>query len=271
MALANTALPGRSSPDSRVYLTDHLMIIRALIFRMVRVKFMRAPAGFLLEFFQPTLSCVAHYFIFWAVSKGMPPGMSLEQFIWGAFTPWLTFSQTYHVLERLPGSKAPPIPGVTAMHARLVHVVWNIVSKGAFCYGSVAIMIVFGDNITFPNVPLTALILVLAATLGMGLGMSIEGICRVAPALDSIFHMLSYGLFITAGIYFSVSTSPLILMKFFVYNPLLHLVEYERYAFDPGYPVNLVSLTYPLAWAAGLLLSGLLINRRLSRKQPLLT
>jgi capsular polysaccharide transport system permease protein len=261
--MAFTVLPPRTKRTSSVYFTDHLLIIRALILRNARVKFRRSPIGILLEFFLPTLSCVAHYLIFWATNRQMPPGTSLEQFIWAAFAVWLTFSHIYHTLEKQATAKAPPIPGITTMHVRFAHCAWNILFKAAFLYGSVALMIIFGDDIRFPNVPLTAFILSLSAILGAGLGMSIDGICRVQPIFEPIFHVLSYLLFITTGIYFSVPSMPQPLARFFLYNPLLHLVEYERHAFNPGYPVNLVSLSYPAAMAAGLLLFGLLLNRRL--------
>jgi capsular polysaccharide transport system permease protein len=256
-----------SKKSNSIDIVDHLLIIRALLLRTVHVRFVRSPAGFLLEFFRPTLSCVAHYFLFWAVNKPMPPGISLEQFVWAPFVVWLTFNQIYHTVEVLHSAKVPPIPGTTTMHMRFAHCVWHIVSKGAFCYGSVALMILFGDNIRVPDVPLTMLILMIAATMGLGLGMFVEGACRVMPILEPIFHILSYVLFLSSGIYFSLATSPIVAQHVLIYSPLLHLVEYERYAFFPGYPINLLSLSYPASWAAGLLLLGLLVNRRLRYTQ----
>jgi capsular polysaccharide transport system permease protein len=261
--MAFASLSRGAKPGSPTYLVDHLFIIRALTLRNVRAKFIRSPLGFFMEFFAPALSCAAHYLIFWAGNKAMPPGTSLEQFIWAAFAVWLTFSNIYHTVERQVASKAPPIPGVTSMHVRMSHVAWNLISKTLFLYGSVALMKLFGDNVNFPDVPLTALILGIATVMGVGLGLSIDGICRVAPIFEPIFHILSYVLFITTGIYFSASQMPVSFATVFLYNPLLHLVEYERYAFNSGYPINVVSLHYPASWAAGLLLFGLMMNRRL--------
>jgi capsular polysaccharide transport system permease protein len=244
-------------------LIDHLFIIRALILRTVRLRYIRSPAGFVLEFFRPLLSCVAHYFLFWAVNKPMPPGMKLEQFVWAPFIVWLTFNQTYRTVEILHASKPPPLPGVTAMHMRFAHAAWHIVSKGAFCYGSIAIMLLFGDAIPVPNIPLTIYILFVSATLGLGLGMIVEGASRVMPMMEPVFHVLSYVLFLSCGIYFSFAMSPIVVQHVLYWSPLLHLVEYERLAFYPGYPVHLLSLSYPTGWAIGLLLVGLLVNRRL--------
>jgi ABC-type polysaccharide/polyol phosphate export permease len=68
-------------------------------------------------------------------------------------------------------------------------------------------------------------------------------------------------LFITAGVYFSAINLHRALGYWVLYNPLIHLLEQARQALYPGYPVFEVSLWYPLAWAFGLTLAGLVLNR----------
>jgi ABC-type polysaccharide/polyol phosphate export permease len=244
-----------------MYLIDHLLIIRALILRNIRQKYLQAPAGFFVEFLRPSISCVAHYYIFWAVNRNIPAGISLEQFVWAAFVVWYTFSQVYRDVQR--ARAFPAFPGVSAMHVRLGYCTWEFMIEATFCYGSVALMMIFGDNIAFPNVPLTALILLLAAAQGLGLGMAVGTIARVAPLSRPLLEVLPWILFISSGIYYSVSTMPQVFARLVVYFPVLHLVEYERYAFEAGYPIAHVSLWYPTLWAAGLLLLGLALSRRL--------
>jgi ABC-type polysaccharide/polyol phosphate export permease len=52
------------------------------------------------------------------------------------------------------------------------------------------------------------------------------------------------------------------------FNPLLHLVEYERYAFDPGYPIALVNLGYPTVFAMSLIMLALMGRKAAYRKAP---
>jgi capsular polysaccharide transport system permease protein len=218
------------------------------------------------EFLRPAIACVVHYFVFWALNKLMPPGVSLEQFIWAAFVVWFTLIQTYQGLQQPNRTNAPPFPGVSRMHMRLAICAWAVLANATFCYVSVFIMMIFGDNIGIPNIPLTALILLIAAAMGFGIGLLVEAICRVVPLLDPVFHLMPYIMFISAGIYFSTATEPPVMAAIFVYSPILHLIEYERYAFNPGYPVGFVSLTYPAFCAAALLVLGLTANRRFRYK-----
>jgi ABC-type polysaccharide/polyol phosphate export permease len=243
-------------------LVDHVLIIRAMLLHNLRIKYLNRPAGFLAEFLRPAFVCVLHYFTFWAVNKKMPPGVSLEQFIWGAFLVWFTFSQIYFVLERSHSARVPRFPGVSRMHMRLAICVWSVISNATFTYVSV-LLIIFRDNITFPDVPLTALILLITVTLAFGSALLSEAICRVVPFLEVVFHLFPWLIFLSSGIYFSIVYVPQKLAVVDIYNPVLHLVEYERYAFNPGYPIGLVSLWYPAACGISLLLLGLALNRRL--------
>jgi ABC-type polysaccharide/polyol phosphate export permease len=219
--------------------------------------------GLLAEFVRPAAICILHYFTFWAVNKKMPSGVSLEQFIWAAFLVWFTFSQIYFTLEKTHSGGTLRFPGVSAMHLRLAICAWSVSANAVFTYVSVLLMMVFGDNIALPDVPLTAYILLLTAMLGLGLGLFSEAVCRVVPFLEIFFHLFPWMIFLSSGIYFSIMNVPRQLAVVDLYNPVLHLVEYERYAFDAGYPIALVSWSYPTACATGVLLVGLALNRRL--------
>jgi ABC-type polysaccharide/polyol phosphate export permease len=244
-------------------IVDQILIIRALLLRNLRLRYLNHPTGLFADFLRPAVVCIFHYFTFWAMNKKMPPGVSLEQFIWGAFLVWFTFSQIYFTLERARSRGTPRFPGVTAMHMRLAICAWSLTANVIFAYVSVLLMMVFGDNIALPDVPLTAFILLLTAMLGLGFGMLSEAICRVVPFLELFFHLFPWLIFLSSGIYFSIVNAPRQLAVVDLYNPVLHLVEYERYAFAPGYPITLVSLWYPAACATGVLLVGLALNRRL--------
>jgi ABC-type polysaccharide/polyol phosphate export permease len=244
-------------------IVGHILIIRALLLRNLRLRYQNRPAGLFAEFVRPAVVCILHYFTFWAINKKMPPGVSLEQFIWAAFLVWFAFSQIYFNLERTRSSGSANFPGVSAMHLRLAICAWSLTVNAVFTCVSVLLMMVFGDNIAFPDVPLTAFVLLLTAMLGLGLGMLSEAVCRVVPFLELFFHLFPWLIFLSSGIYFSVVNVPRQLAVVDLYNPVLHLVEYERYAFDSGYPITLVSLWYPTACATGFLLLGLALNRRL--------
>jgi capsular polysaccharide transport system permease protein len=184
----------------------------------------------------------------------------MEEFIWAGFMVWFVFSQICFGLQWRPPPR-PPFPGVTVMHMRLAMCAWPLIANGLFCYVSVFIMFIFGDDIRVPDVPLTCFVLLLAAMLGFGWGLFSEGICRAAPILGPLFHFIPWLVFLSSGIYFSVTSVPIQMATVDVYNPMLHLLEFERKAFDRSYPVSLLSLSYPATCAVVILFAGLIVNR----------
>ena len=234
----------RSAGMRPTLLVDHILIIRTLLLRLLRLKYMKRPAGFIMEFFRPTIICVLHYYTFTLIDKATAPGIAMEEFVWGGFVVWFVFS---HICVGL-GHHLPsrfPFPGVSAMHLRLAMATWSLLSNMAFLYISVIIMIIFGDDVRFPSILVTTFVLLTAATMAFGWGILAEALCRAAPILEPIFHFLPWLVFLTSGVYFSFESVPLEMAEIDIYNPLLHLIEYERSAFDPGYPVKLLSLSYP--------------------------
>ena len=109
------------------------------------------------------------------------------------------------------------------------------------------------------NVPETCVVFAMAGMSGFGLGLGLERLSRRMAVVKTVEKLLTWGLFITSGLYFSLATTPVLVARWFVYNPILHLVEYQRHAFDPGYPVALLDLRYPAVISVALLMTGLLI------------
>ncbi len=252
----------RGRPPRPVYLIDHILIIRALILRTLRLKYMDRPAGFLMEFLRPTVIDVLHYYIFSALGKPMPGGIPVEEFVWGGFAVWLTFTGIWMPIKNSKSVPTVPFPGVTAMHVRIAICAWPILINALFVYGSFSIMKLFGDNVVFPNMLMFGLVLLIAAALGLGMGLTVGAVCRITPLIDPFLHILPWFLLIGSGVYGSITSSPPYLQEILVWSPPIHLVEYARYAFDSGYPVKLVNLGYPILWAVGLILVGLAMAKR---------
>lgn len=260
---ANKSFPtGRAHSPRPVYLVDHILIIRALILRTLRLKYMGRPAGFLMEFLRPTVIDVLHYYIFSALGKPMPGGIPVEEFVWGGFAVWLTFTGIWMPIKNSKSAPTVPFPGVTAMHVRIAICIWPILINAVFVYASFFILKLFGDNVAYPNMLMFGLVLIITAMLGLGMGLVIGGICRITPLLDPFLHILPWFLLIGSGIYGSIMSSPSYMQEILVWSPPIHLVEYGRHAFDTGYPVVLVNLWYPALWAVGLILLGLAMAKR---------
>lgn len=256
-------LSGRLDPVSRISVTDHLLIVRALVLRDLRLKYRGSRIGFFVVFIQPIVVIVAHYYFFLALRKPMPANLPIEIFVIAGFSVWYTFNYTAYGL--MTGKKGPAaavaIPGVTPMHRRVAKSLWQLLANLSLCLTAVIPLRLCGDAVPFPAVPSTVLIFLLAGSLGFGFGLLLEALGMLLPSLDPFKKILIWSLFITSGIYFSISQTNLTLAEIFWYNPMLHLLEWQRHAFDPGYPIAHVTLLYPAAWALGLIVAGLLTLR----------
>jgi capsular polysaccharide transport system permease protein len=94
--------------------------------------------------------------------------------------------------------------------------------------------------------------------MGFGLGLISEQMSKRWPIVDIFTKLLAWALFVTSGQYFSIMTVERGWAQFLWFNPLIHLVEYERHAFDSGYPIAVVNLGYPASFAVALMMLALM-------------
>lgn len=247
---------------------DDLLVIRALILRDLRTQHADNPFGVVIEFMRPLAICLAHY-LYFTLTKRPVPGHQYAIFTIGGFAIYFTFVAAYS--GTFDGARWPngitQMPGVTRMHLRAAKVVWAFLLHLLFAFGVICPLLLLGQNVAYPNFLLTLETFSLAAALGFGFGLVTNGIGLIFPAIIPFLKLAQWAVFITSGVYDSLVTMPYVMAQVIWYNPLIHLAEYQRHAYYPCYPIYLVSLSYPLLWAAGLVFTGLLMNRALCRRR----
>ena len=264
-AIALPGLAGAYFP--RQDLLDHLFILRALILRYLRLKYRDNSFGVIMEYFRITVVVVCHYFAFWVRNKRMPADIPIEAWVLNSFAVWYAMKDAWKAADggwRLPQGQAL-MPGVTPMHMRLAKAGWGFLKALTFCLAAPMILNVFGDNLDFPNVPLTILIFLIAAGVGFGFGMIVEALSHLWPVTHLVAHVLLWIIYMTGGHYTSIVYLPWATEQVFWFNPLLQLSEYQRNAAFAGYPIGLVTLSYPAICAAVSLPIGLMLHRWLRR------
>ncbi|WP_237476571.1 ABC transporter permease [Lichenibacterium dinghuense] len=247
----------------RPRLTDHLMVLRALVLRDLRAHHRSSALGVLVELVRPAVVVFVHYWMFYLLRKPMPGQIPIEAYVLAGFSVWFAFQSTWSgasVGGKWPGG-ATAWPGVTDMHLRLAKAGWGLLLNLAFCMLALLPLKVLGADDVVPNVRQTFVVFAMAGGSGFGLGLVLEGLGRRLAFVKTVEKLLTWGLFITSGLYFSIATTPPLVARYYWYNPLLHLLEHERHAFDAGYPVGLVDLRYPAMFTVGLLVTGLLVYR----------
>jgi ABC-type polysaccharide/polyol phosphate export permease len=247
-------------------LYDDVLILRMLTLRDLRGKYKGNPFGFMLELAKPVIVCSVHYMYFAYVGKNVPDQAYLV-FVAGGFSVWFCFIKSYMAaLGSGRGNSVMTIPGVTQMHARLASAVWSFLLFFTFAYALSVPAWLLDAPIKPPDFLLSMQVYVLASFLGLAFGLNVRAIGVVLPPLGPFLKLFRWAMFITSGIYNSLSTMPKIEVVYVRYNPIINLAEFQRHSFDSGYPVFFASISYPVELLAVLLVTGLIANRALARR-----
>jgi len=248
---------GRRGPG----LVDHLLIVRALILRDIRLHHRNSVFGVLMELVRPAVVVFVHYWLFVLLHKTMPAEIPIETFVLAGFTVWFAFNASW--LGASTGGRWPAgatsLPGVTELHMRVAKATWGLLLNLVFCLFAVVPLSFVDGGLPLPNVPETCAVFAIAGVSGFGLGLILERLGRLFSFVKTVEKLLTWAIFVTSGLYFSIGTPPPQVAYYFLWNPMLHLVEFERSAFDPGYPVALLDLQYPACVMVFLLITGLLV------------
>jgi ABC-type polysaccharide/polyol phosphate export permease len=212
----------------------------------------------------------AHVYLFWAMGRHLPAGISYLDYCAAAFVMWRSFASM--------AQRAAPTTISHASNAPM-RIRWINLFLADFVFETVKILIGVGaiyvqyllfpaphltGTIKMPNMPLLLSLFLLAALLGNGFGLVLQATRKRWPTIDAGLDALMWLLFISSGIYESFVDLPPILADYFRFNPLMPIIEYGRFALDRGYPVETLTLAYPLSVAFGLVALGLLLRRRRS-------
>jgi ABC-type polysaccharide/polyol phosphate export permease/predicted Zn-dependent protease len=264
--------PRETRAHARLEFVEHLAILRALILKDLRIKYRGNSLGITLELLRPILVVGAHYYLFVLTRKPMLANLPILTFVIAGFPIWFAFNECLNVgiYGNQFAGPAMLLPRVTPFHIKFSKATWAVLLNFTFCIcASWPMVYFFGQDLPEPNLALSAYIFIMAGAMGLGLGLLSEQLTKRWPIVDILVKLLGWALFVTSGQYFSLMTSERTWGAIVRFNPLLHLVEYERYAFDPGYPIALVSLGYPTAFAVSLMMLALMGRKAAAyRKAP---
>lgn len=100
-----------------------------------------------------------------------------------------------------------------------------------------------------------------AILLGVGVGLLNGIICLIFPVWVAGYTGLAIPLYISSGILFDPDTLPEKARYFLTFNPVLHVVEWMRSAYYPGYGSVLLDKTYPISIGICAIFFALLLER----------
>jgi ABC-type polysaccharide/polyol phosphate export permease len=255
-----------------VYLLDDFLAFialeRALILRNVRSTTGDSSATLFNSALRAALVIIAHAYFFWAIQRSLPGGMSYIEFVASAFAPYFVFAAALR--QALPSTmrdQSNVSQNIKWIHSFVAAIIWE---ASMIIVSILTVTILFdllqdrrvGSFSGFSDFPLFILSFCLAALFGVGLGLVLQLLERRWYSIHLLRQILGWIIFVTSGIYEGVTPLPPNVEAWLELNPLLSVVRYSRHATKQAVLVGDVTLAYPAAAGAGLLIVGLILLRR---------
>lgn len=257
----------------REYVTDQidafisfLNLERSLILRNIAAQ----STGSIIAPFSLTIQLIlaiaAHSVLFWAMMRDFPGQISYLFYNIGGFATWFLFSYSRFCavpfLGRQPVTKSANIKWLNLAIADAVLILIKIfiavplVIFGFWIFGFSELA---GDHFSI-NMLLYMSVMLLTLAMGIGLGMVFHALNARWPMIATTEHLFMWIMFFTSGVYEPYVSMPDFAQPYFKLNPVLALVEYSRSALDSTYPVDDLTLAYPVLFAASLIALGMVLR-----------
>lgn len=252
-----------SAPSVSSALTVQGRVIAALILREVHTLYGNARLGYLWVIIQAVFSIAVFWGIRIVIGAHAPHGMSMIVFLLSGFIPWQMFSHTVNrCMSAVNANKAlltfPQVTELDLMLARLV-VVWGTQLVCAIVILSIAAAL--GQPMELRHPHSLASTLLFAPLMGLGVGVTFASLAHLWPTMERLVPFLMRFLFFASGVFFSVSRFPSRLRDILLLNPMMQLIEWQRYGFSASASAPMYSVAYIFAWCLGSLCLGLLLER----------
>lgn len=259
--------PATTGPNKQNDIGVYANVIRALMLRDMRTRFGGSYWGYVVVVLWP----VAHIFLMVAVMvfRGMssPMGNSPILFVATGAVPVLVFQYTSReamkaIILNRPLMYYPQVKSFDIMIARFI--VETI--KGFQGLLIIIVILISLDVDPTPTDPAMAVeAYFMALLLGLGIGAVNIGIMSFFPGWLWGYIVVTIGIYLSSGVFFLPHLLPEELYSVMKWNPLVHIVEWARLAYNPQLGVT-IDYFYVLSWASGSLCLGLVMERTVVRR-----
>ncbi|MDM7932216.1 ABC transporter permease [Tabrizicola sp.] len=244
-------------------LSLQVRVIVSLILRETRATFGTSTFGYVWAVITPTVSVALLVFLFSMVGRHPPFGSSLALFFATGILVLQLFNELSNKLMTVfDANRAlltyPIIKDVDTLLARAILISTTYVMIMVTFFGGLWLLGLAAP----PARPDQVVIAFLAASLlGIGFGTLNAVVASMWETWTQVEKVLTRPLFFISGIFYVPSQLPPQAREFLQWNPVLHLIEWFRWAYYPNYGTTLLNVWYPVGLGAGMLCIGLLGER----------
>ncbi len=247
-------------------------VLHALILREMKTRFGEHQLGYLWALIEPVLWVGTFLGMFYVVGRTAPNGMDTPAFIYTGLLPFIFFRETCaRTVAAVSANKGllfyPQIQPLDLSIARAM-------LEGATM--AVVFAVLETANAAWKGeVPRVDdwLVFVLsfgaAGLFGACLGLVIAALAVFTPAVERLHGVILRPLFWVSGIFFTANGLPSSVRHYFMFNPLLHVIEFVRTGWFQEYTTEHASPRYVVFWIVSLAFLGLVLERVARRRLEL--
>lgn len=241
--------------------------VSALILREMATRYGRSPGGYLWAILEP-LGAILILAMGMSVIVRIPPmGNSFILFFATAFLPFSLYLNVSGMVARsINFSRALLFyPAVTWVDAVLARFLLNTLT------GVLVMLILFSglfiatDISAIPNITPILQAVILAALLGLSVGIVNCVLFGLFPVWEQIWSIATRPLFLISGVFFLYEDLPTTVQNILWYNPVIHITGLMRQGFYTTYTADYVTVSFVAIVSLILLFFGVLLMGRFHR------
>jgi capsular polysaccharide transport system permease protein len=236
-------------------------VIKALFFRELKTRFGQNQLGYAWVLGEPMLHVLIFVFIFSLIKDKISSDVSIEMFLVLGMIPFFMFRNIVkQLISGIGANKALfAYPPVQPMH---VYITRSLLEIGIYLTVFCIFIFVFGWFFGFNVIPsdflsfIASLLVLIVFSIALGICLSI--LVHAIDLIGIVINIVLTALYFISGIIYPLSIVPAQYHHFFIYNPIVHLIEPIRKSYYETYPmIEGITILYPLALSIIFLFIGL--------------
>lgn len=231
-------------------LTVQARVILAFILRDMRTRFGRSRLGYFWAVFEPLTMILSLALIFSLMDRGSPINVDIHLFFFTGIIPWMLFSRGVTMMSNAIENTTVFLiyPQVKAVDMIIARIILEFATLFIVSLMYSVFLYFWGILDRIESILMSIVVLILAMLLGAGLGL-VGGVIKLYfPGYSSFQALLMRVMFFVSGAFFVADTLPTVIRDALWYNPILHLIEWERSVFFYGFESQFYDTTYPILW-----------------------
>lgn len=231
-------------------LAEYRNVLRALILRDIKSRFMGSAWGYLVSIGWPLSHICVLLLVHGAFGRMQPYGDSAAVWYSTGIVPFMAFSYTMRfivlgLMQNAPLLNFPTVKVVDIFIARAIVEIFSVF----IVFVIISIILEAFDSSFLPKYPVIAFYsILLSFALGFGFGIIFACLSRISPAWNVVSILFIMILWSISGIFFVPTYLPSYIIDILYYNPIMHIIDLFRSAYYDEFAEGRARVNYVVMW-----------------------